>query len=264
MLLSWLHAGVRGGVLQWQGGGLQGGDAAFLGAVAVMPVTGDSRPCQGCAGGGAGDRASAWGAPPPPSQHGGLCATHPGDTVTIETTALHRVGKTVRCDSSPTCLAQSERRWRGGGTGQCRWPPLPRCTPKPAQGNPRPLSMGLGAAHPRCLPAGHPGFGQGSVSQRPPQCHQGPPEVCHGRGSPAPVPRSLAPAALHGQALPSGPAGRARGSCRQVGGSRSLPRQLYGPKLQGLYRFVKCSRFCLFSSKRFPNIEVSSKCFANI
>lgn len=144
------------------------------------------------------------GPPPYPPRRGGLCATHPGDTVTIETTALHRVGKLVQCDSSPTCLAQSERR-RGGGPAPAA--PSARLHPKTGSGFAwdlrrlrRPLSLGLGAAHPHARLRITLGLGRAASPSAPP------------------------------------PAGT---RCRRGGGSRIPSRQLchpgLGPKLQGFY-----------------------------
>lgn len=202
-------------------GGAEGAGHGWLPSLARAVLTGGRGRCR------------CLGPPPHTPWRSGLCATHPGDTVTIETTALHRVGKPAQCDSSPTCLVRSERR----GGGQCRQPPLPGCTLKTARG-----TCGTRAGCCCCSQQGQglhapvPYLGSPWVwaGQHPPATplglHLGPPELCPalGRGSPAPAPCSVAPAVPCGQGLPSGPAERAGGSCQEllpVGPGQPVPAQ---------------------------------------
>lgn len=126
-----------------------------------------------------------------------------------------------------------------------------------------------------CPPWGHPGSGQDSIPQRPPSGSTWDPLsfalLLAGGGQlqhPAPWPRLCRAGRVCPPALRSGQGGPARSCCLWGRGGRFLPRQLchlrLGPNLQRFYSFVKCTRFCLFSSKCFLNVEVSSKCFANI
>lgn len=108
-------------------GGFCSGDAAFLWVAVVLSRVPAMGGCCPCATGQGRDHAGAR----TPLLHllwhgGGLSATHPGDTVTIETTTLPRVGK--RCDSSTTCLVQNKL----GGSVPVS--PMPGRTPKVALG----------------------------------------------------------------------------------------------------------------------------------
>lgn len=112
---------LQWGVPQWGCSISVGGRGAVKGA--SCPMGG----CCPCATGQGRDHAGAR----TPLLHllwhgGGLSATHPGDTVTIETTTLPRVGK--RCDSSTTCLVQNKL----GGSVPVS--PMPGRTPKVALG----------------------------------------------------------------------------------------------------------------------------------
>lgn len=138
---SW-HRGR--GVPQW---GLCLGDAAILGTAQGAG--------QGwCGPFGRGGRGQ--GPPRHPRRRGGLCATHPGDTVTIETAA--------------PAGWEGRRMWQppnppgAGGT-------VPKKPPVAALAS-------LGAAHPTMPTRWSPWSGQGSIPQPPPQLQLGPPGIC--------------------------------------------------------------------------------------